>query len=68
MLVLARVITLGALARNETRGSHFKPEFPQRDDQNWLKTTIAVHGPDGPQLSYEEIDTSLVKPVARKYD
>jgi succinate dehydrogenase / fumarate reductase flavoprotein subunit len=68
MLVLARVITLGALARNETRGSHFKPEFPQRDDQNWLKTTIAVHGPDRPQLSYEEIDTSLVKPVARKYD
>jgi len=66
--VLARVITLGALARNETRGSHFKPEFPQRDDQNWLKTTIAVHAPDGPQLSYEEIDTSLVKPVARKYD
>ena len=41
MLVLARVITLGALARNESRGSHYKPEFPERNDKEWLKTTIA---------------------------
>ena len=41
MLVLAKVITLGALARNETRGAHYKPEFPERDDANWLKTTMA---------------------------
>ena len=32
MLILAEVITLGALARNETRGAHYKPEFPERDD------------------------------------
>jgi succinate dehydrogenase / fumarate reductase flavoprotein subunit len=41
MLELARVITLGALNRNESRGAHFKPEFPDRDDENFLKTTIA---------------------------
>jgi succinate dehydrogenase / fumarate reductase flavoprotein subunit len=68
MLVLARVITLGALQRDESRGSHYKPEFPRRDDAHWLKTTIASHGPEGPVLSYEEIDTSLIQPVERKYD
>ena len=43
MLVLAKVITLGALARNESRGAHWKPEFPNRDDKNWLKTTKASY-------------------------
>ena len=41
MLILARVITLGALQRNESRGAHYKPDFPERDDANWLKTTRA---------------------------
>ncbi len=41
MLLLARVITLGALQRNESRGAHYKPDFPERDDANWLKTTRA---------------------------
>ena len=43
MLDLARVITLGALNRNESRGAHYKPDFPERDDPNWLKTTIAEY-------------------------
>ncbi len=43
MIVLARVIAQGALARNESRGAHYKPEFPQRDDANWLRTTLAFH-------------------------
>src|SRR5699024_4549426 len=41
MLVLARVITIGAYNRNESRGAHYKPEFPDRNDEEWLKTTIA---------------------------
>ncbi len=41
MLILARVITMGALQRNESRGAHYKPDFPERDDANWLKTTRA---------------------------
>ena len=41
MMQLARVITLGAYNRNESRGAHYKPEFPERDDENWLKTTKA---------------------------
>jgi len=68
MLELARLITVAAEARNESRGAHYKPEFPERDDENWLKTTIAEYSPDGPKLSYEPVDTSLVRPVARKYD
>jgi succinate dehydrogenase / fumarate reductase, flavoprotein subunit len=43
MIVLARVIALGAKNRDESRGAHFKPEFTQRDDANWLRTTLAFH-------------------------
>ena len=46
MLDLARIVVAGALARNESRGAHYKPEFPKRDDANWLKTTIADWTPD----------------------
>ena len=67
MLQLARVITLGALARNESRGAHYKPDFPDRDDAHWLKTTVAKYTPNGPQLSYEPVDISLLKPRERKY-
>jgi succinate dehydrogenase / fumarate reductase, flavoprotein subunit len=67
MLELARVITLGALNRNESRGAHYKPEFPDRDDENFLKTTIAEYSGEGPILSYEAVDTSLIKPRKRDY-
>lgn len=67
MLQLARVITLGALNRNESRGAHYKPEFPERDDDNWLKTTIATFTPDGPHFTYEPVDCSLIAPRARNY-
>ena len=67
MLVLAKVITLGALARNETRGAHYKPEFPDRDDANWLKTTIASYNNGDITLQYESVDTSLLALRERKY-
>lgn len=67
MLVLARVITLGALARNESRGAHYKPEFPDRNDKEWLKTTVAKWTPKGIELNYEKVDTSLIQPKERKY-
>jgi len=68
MLILARVLTLGALARNESRGAHYKPEFPDRDDANWLKTTRAKWVNNDIQLTYEPVDISLIKPRARRYD
>ncbi len=67
MLVLARVITLGALARNESRGAHYKPEFPDRDDKNWLRTTRATWDGGRIKLHYEPVDTSLIPPRARRY-
>ncbi|MBI4852888.1 MAG: succinate dehydrogenase flavoprotein subunit [Acidobacteria bacterium] len=67
MLELARVITLCALARNESRGAHYKKDFPERDDENWLKTSIASYSLDVPKISYREVDTSLITPKPRKY-
>ena len=67
MLELARVITLGALNRNESRGAHYKPDFPDRDDENFMKTTIAEYSAEAPVLSYESIDVSLVEPRKRDY-
>lgn len=69
MLVLARVITLGALNRNESRGAHYKPEFPERDDENFMKTTMAKYNPEttAPEIYYEEIDVSLIPPRKRDY-
>jgi len=67
MLVLARVIVRGALARDESRGAHFKPAFPDRNDGDWLKTTIAEHDPEEPKLSYEDVDIAQSTPRARSY-
>jgi succinate dehydrogenase / fumarate reductase flavoprotein subunit len=67
MLQLARVITLGALNRNESRGAHYKPDFPDRNDEEWLKTTIAEYSEEAPVLSYEPVDISLVEPRKRDY-
>lgn len=69
MLVLARVITIGAYNRNESRGAHFKPEFPDRNDEEWLKTTKASYdGPtNAPKFEYEDVDVSLIPPRIRDY-
>jgi succinate dehydrogenase / fumarate reductase flavoprotein subunit len=68
MLLLARVVTLGALARNESRGAHYKPEFPDRDDANWLKTTRAKYANGEIKLTYEAVDISQIPPRPRRYD
>jgi len=70
MLHLARVITQGAFLRNESRGSHYKPDFPERDDANFLKTTKAFFAPDvdEPRFEWEPVDISLIKPRPRRYD
>jgi succinate dehydrogenase / fumarate reductase flavoprotein subunit len=70
MLALARVIVRGALLRDESRGAHYKPDFPKRDDKNFLKTTRARYdaATTEPKIDYEPVDTSLIPPRERKYD
>jgi succinate dehydrogenase / fumarate reductase flavoprotein subunit len=68
MIILARVVTVGALARNESRGAHYKPDFPERDDANWLKTTRAKWINNEVQLTYEPVDISLITPRPCRYD
>ncbi|MDD4753101.1 MAG: succinate dehydrogenase flavoprotein subunit [Desulfitobacteriaceae bacterium] len=68
MMEMARVITLGALNRNESRGSHYKPEFPDRNDPDFLKTTKAKWTPKGPKFEWEEVDISWIKPRKRVYN
>ncbi|MDY7223632.1 succinate dehydrogenase flavoprotein subunit [Halalkalibacterium halodurans] len=69
MLKLARVITLGAYNRNESRGAHYKPDFPERNDEEFLKTTKAKFNPEtlAPEFEYEEVDVSLIEPRKRDY-
>ena len=69
MMQLARVITIGALNRNESRGAHYKPEFPERDDENFLKTTMATFKGqnEAPAFHYEDVDVSLIPPRIRDY-
>lgn len=67
MLLLAEIMTKGALQRDESRGAHYKPDFPDRDDARFLKTTIASYTPDGPEIRYDSVDISQVKPRPRKY-
>ncbi len=68
MLEVAEVVAAGALARTESRGAHYRLDYPKRDDDNWLKHTIAVRGADGrPILTYKPVKIIAWKPVERKY-
>jgi succinate dehydrogenase / fumarate reductase flavoprotein subunit len=69
MIDLSLIITKGALLRDEFRGAHYKPEFPLRDDEHWLKTTIATFDPntDEPVITYEPVDLRYLKPILRDY-
>src|SRR3954462_14959751 len=69
MILQAEAILKGALQRNESRGAHFKPAFPDRNDDQYLKATIASYdaASDSANISYGPVDTSLVIPRARTY-
>jgi succinate dehydrogenase / fumarate reductase, flavoprotein subunit len=69
MILAAEAVLKGALARNESRGAHYKPDFPERDDARYLKTTLATYDTltNSIKIDYGPVDTSLVEPRARTY-
>ncbi len=67
LIDLAEVIVVGGLARTESRGAHSRRDFPNRDDANWGKHTLAHYTPDGPKLDYAPVAMTMWKPVERKY-
>jgi len=67
MLEIAEVILLGALNREETRGSHFRTDFPKRNDSSWLKHTIITRSDQGPGISYRDVQIGRYAPQERVY-
>jgi succinate dehydrogenase / fumarate reductase flavoprotein subunit len=67
MFDIAEVVLVGGVARTESRGAHFRVDFPKRDDQNWLKHTLAYHSNDGPRLEYAPVTITKYTPAERHY-
>jgi succinate dehydrogenase / fumarate reductase flavoprotein subunit len=67
LLTLAHTILVSALAREESRGAHFREDFPERDDENWLKHTLVRETQAGPRLSYKPVTITRFEPKPRVY-
>jgi succinate dehydrogenase / fumarate reductase flavoprotein subunit len=67
MLELGHVIALGALLREESRGAHYRTDFLERDDEHWLKHTLAYQTPDRPRLEYKDVTITHFQPKRREY-
>jgi len=66
-LDLAEVTIISALARTESRGAHSRLDYPKRDDENWLKHTLAYYAKDGPRLEYIPVTITKWPPAKRAY-
>jgi len=67
LLDLSLVTATSALDREESRGAHSREDFPERDDEKWLKHSLAYLESDSVRLDYKEVDTSIWKPKPRTY-
>lgn len=67
LLDLSLVTAVSALARKESRGAHSREDFPARDDEAWLKHTLAFLDRDTVRLDYKAVDTSIWPPKPRTY-
>ncbi|MGC9182946.1 MAG: succinate dehydrogenase/fumarate reductase flavoprotein subunit, partial [Caldisphaera sp.] len=64
----AFMVAKAALNRTESRGAHFRTDYPKRDDENWLKHTIVIrNGTDDLSILYSPVTINTWKPVERKY-
>ncbi len=67
LLEIAEVTAVSALARKESRGAHSRDDFPKRDDENWLKHTLAWQEDGKIRLDYKPVAITHYQPKARKY-
>jgi succinate dehydrogenase / fumarate reductase, flavoprotein subunit len=68
MLVLSEALAKGALERRESRGAHYRTDYPTRDDAQFMKTTLAKCDSAGnTSIQFTEIDAGLIRPTARTY-
>ncbi len=67
MLTLAEVIASSALQRTESRGAHYREDYPKRDDENWMKHTLAFQTEKGITFKYKPVKITRFKPEERKY-
>jgi len=67
MVEMALAGAQGALARRESRGAHSRTDYAQRDDEHWLKHTLAHYTPDGPRLTYRAVTMGRFAPQQRTY-
>ncbi|GAB2754538.1 succinate dehydrogenase flavoprotein subunit [Nocardioides pakistanensis] len=68
LLDLAEVLVVSALARNESRGGHYREDYPNRDDVNFMRHTMAYRQDDGSiRLDYKPVVQTRYEPMERKY-
>ncbi len=67
LLGLAETILISALARQESRGAHFREDYPKRDDKNWLQHTLIRQTDSGPEISYKPVTITRFEPKVRTY-
>jgi succinate dehydrogenase / fumarate reductase, flavoprotein subunit len=67
LIVVGQLILHSALNRQESRGAHFREDFPQRDDSNFLKHTLSYYSPAGIDLQYKPVAITMFEPKERKY-
>ena len=67
LLDCAEAAVAGALARKESRGGHFREDYPERDDTNWLKHTLAYRAEGGPDIRFKPVTITKFEPKPRTY-
>jgi succinate dehydrogenase / fumarate reductase flavoprotein subunit len=67
LLDLAELTAESALARQESRGAHSREDFPERDDENWLKHSLAYRTDKGVELKYKPVSITRFEPKPRTY-